>query len=251
MAPRPYVVGDSSPFLKRVLIPFWVIRILIMVIQIGVYALIVAGLGVFKDDVKRLADEYNSELNYDGLVAVSVIIMLIILGCLILDIVSIVKRSKRTLSPRFFLIINSIQTTFYLVNFILSMIGPRSPLVIVINIFIFLSFLGLLIYAVVVFHWFRKGKLSGGTYVQTLNPEVHNLVPGAVPTTAYPSQTTSPYPPAEYAAKVEQPYYYGQQQPAPQHVGVQAYEPYASHPVEYGQAPAGPAQQGYEMHPRP
>ncbi|KAL1840792.1 hypothetical protein VTJ49DRAFT_7747 [Mycothermus thermophilus] len=251
MAPRPYVVGDSSPFLKRVLIPFWVIRILIMFIQIIVYGLIVAGLGLYKEDAKRLSDQYNTGLNYDAVLAVSVIIMLIVLACLILDIVSIVKRAKRTLSPRFFLIINCIQTTFYLVNFILSMIGPRTAAAIVINVIIFLSFLGLLIYAAVVFHQFRTGKLKGGTYVQTHNPEVHNLVPGS---TAYPSQTGS-YPPSEYPPKPEQPYYYGQQQQQPaQYAGPQAYEPYAHRPVEYGQAQGvtgAPPQPGYEMQPRP
>ncbi|KAJ4291369.1 hypothetical protein N0V88_006378 [Collariella sp. IMI 366227] len=86
-----YVVGDSSPFLKRVLIPFWVVRILIMLVQIGLYGLVITGLGVFKDDVHRLAQEYNTNLNYSAVMAISCIIMAIILLCLILDIVSIVK----------------------------------------------------------------------------------------------------------------------------------------------------------------
>lgn len=122
----PYVVGDSSPFLKRVLIPFWVIRILIMVIQIALYGLVVAGLGVFKDDVKRLSYEYNTNLNYDAVLATSCIIMVIILICLILDIVCIIMRARRTLSPRFFLGVNITQSVFYVVNFVLTMIGARN-----------------------------------------------------------------------------------------------------------------------------
>lgn len=122
----PYVVGDSSPFLKRVLIPFWIIRILIMLVQIGLYALVVAGLGVFKDDVERLYAEYNTKLNYNAVLATSCIIMAIILLCLILDIVCIVKRARRTLSPPFFLGVNIAQSVFYIVNFILTVIGARN-----------------------------------------------------------------------------------------------------------------------------
>ncbi len=122
----PYVVGDSSPFLKRVLIPFWIVRILVMVVQIGLYALVVAGLGVFKDDIQRLYAEYNTKLQYNAVLAVSCVIMAIILLCLILDIVCIVKRARRTLSPAFFLGVNIVQSLFYIVNFVLTMIGARN-----------------------------------------------------------------------------------------------------------------------------
>jgi hypothetical protein len=126
MAARPYIVGDSSPFLKRVLIPFWIIRILIMIVQIGIYALLVAGLGVFKDDIDRLYAQYNTKLEYNTVLAVSCIIMAIVLLCLILDLVCIIKRARRTLSPGFFLGVNITQSIFYVVNFILTMIGARN-----------------------------------------------------------------------------------------------------------------------------
>jgi glucan phosphoethanolaminetransferase (alkaline phosphatase superfamily) len=133
----PYVVGDSSPFLKRVLIPFWVIRIIIMVIQIGVYGVLIAGLGVFKDDVQRLWNEYNTSLSYDAVLGIAVVILLIVLLCLILDLVCIIKRARRTLSPPFFLGVNIAQSVFYLVNFILSMVGASSgPLAIAISVII-------------------------------------------------------------------------------------------------------------------
>ena len=133
----PYVVGDSSPFLKRVLIPFWVIRILIMLIQIALYGLVIAGLGVFKKDAERLGAEYNTSLSYNSVLAVSCVMMAIILLCLILDIVCIVKRARRTLSPPFFLGVNITQSFFYFINFILSMIGARNGAVsIVIGVFI-------------------------------------------------------------------------------------------------------------------
>lgn len=133
----PYIVGDSSPFLKRVLIPFWVIRILIMLIQIGLYGVLIAGLGVFKEDVQRLWDEYHTNLNYDGILAVAAVIMVITMICLILDLVCIVKRARRTLSPPFFLGVNITQSIFYTVNFILGMVGARNGAIsIVISIFI-------------------------------------------------------------------------------------------------------------------
>lgn len=123
---RPYVVGDSSPFLKRVLIPFWIVRILIMLVQIGLYALVITGLSVFKDDMERLYAEYHTTLQYDAVLAVSCVIMAIILLCLILDIVCIIMRARRRLTPQFFLTVNIIQSVFYVVNFALTMAGPRN-----------------------------------------------------------------------------------------------------------------------------
>ena len=121
----PFIVGDSSPFLKRVLIPFWVVRILIMIIQIAVYALLVAGLSIYEDDSRRLFDEYHTKLSYRTVLAVSCVIMAVILLCLILDLVCIIQRARRTLSPSFFLGVNVTQSLFYTVSFILGMINAR------------------------------------------------------------------------------------------------------------------------------
>jgi hypothetical protein len=129
MPPPPFIVGDSSPFLKRVLIPFWVVRILVMLVQIGTYGLVIAGLGVFRDDVQKLWDEYNTHLNYDAVLAVSCVIVAIILLCLILDIVCIVMRGRRTLSPPFFLGVNITQSVFYVVNFILSLVNAHNGVI--------------------------------------------------------------------------------------------------------------------------
>jgi len=239
---KAYIVGDSSPFLKRVLIPFWVIRVLIMLIQVGVYALLVAGLGIYKDDARRLLDEYNTNLKYDAIVATSVIIMVIIFTCLVLDIVCIIKRARRTLSPPFFFGVNLFQTTFYVVSFILSMIGARpSAVYAVVNVIILLSFLGLLIYASVVFHQYRKGSLgdgsaSKGAYVVTANhAEAHNLVANDA-NTAYPPQNIG----YSHSQEYPKPAYYDQSGAQP-YAG-QGYEPYAGQPRQ-------PAQ-GYEMNTR-
>jgi len=256
---RAFVIGDSSPFLKRVLIPFWVVRILIMLIQIALYAIVITGLSVFKDDIGRLYDEYHTSLNYDAVFAVSCVIMAIILFCLILDIVCIVMRARRRLTPPFFLGVNITQSVFYVVNFALTMAGPRNGVTsIVIGVLILLSFLGLLIYASVVYHQYRTGSLRG-TYVQANNPEVHKLVSN----TGYPPISDVPTPPPQKHHSHSYPQDYPKTATPPpsayydpQAVGqAQAY----GAPQGYGASPAyepfrptdgGKAEQGYEMHHR-
>lgn len=122
MPPPPYIIGDSSPFLKRVLIPFWVIRIIIMVIELAACGLVVAAIGITHDD---LEDDFGSG-PVKGAIAIVAVEMVLVALCLVLDIVSIVKRSRRTLSPKFFLITNVIQTTIWVVFIVLGLIGVRS-----------------------------------------------------------------------------------------------------------------------------
>ncbi|AEO59757.1 hypothetical protein MYCTH_2308278 [Thermothelomyces thermophilus ATCC 42464] len=134
---------------------------------------------------------YNTNLGYGAVLAVACVITAIILLCPILDIVCIVKRARRTLSPPFFLGVNITQGLFYIVNFALTMAGPRKgAVVIVISVFILLSFLGLLFYASVVYHQYRTGSLAG-TYIPTVNPEMHNLVAS---NTSYPRIADPPAP---------------------------------------------------------
>jgi len=135
--PDPYIIGDSSPFLKRVLVPFWVVRIIVMVCAIGVYAFLLWGVSRISE--YDFGGEFESE--YVGrakstILAIFSIIMILILICLILDIVSIVKRSRRTLSPRYFLISNVIQTVVWLILFILSMIGNPTGLAVAIMVIV-------------------------------------------------------------------------------------------------------------------
>jgi len=131
-------VGDS-PFMKRVLIPFWVVRILVMVLEIGLYALVLAAVAAYKDDF----DDALSDGGYDGsgkttttLIAIVAVIMILIIACLALDIVCIVKRARRTLSPKFFLIVNVVQTLFWTIMFVLSMIGARQALAFILGIIV-------------------------------------------------------------------------------------------------------------------
>ncbi|KAK1782255.1 hypothetical protein QBC45DRAFT_8683 [Copromyces sp. CBS 386.78] len=172
MPPPPYVIGDSSPFLKRVLIPFWVIRIIIMVIELAACGLVVAAIALSHDDLE--SDFGGGAVN--GAIAIVAVEMTLVFLCLVLDIVCIVKRVKKTLSPKLFLITNVVQTTIWVVFIILAMIGIKSAGTIILGIVILISFVGMLIYASVIFHRFRKVDLNPGAkgdgYVQAVNPAI-------------------------------------------------------------------------------
>lgn len=130
---RTYIIGDSSPFLKRVLIPFWVIRIAIMVLEIVLYAGTIAVAASNKETLNDYGDDNRTASWVIGVLSV---IMVIILICLILDIVCIVKRSRRTLSPKFFLVSNVIQTLVWVILFILTIIGAGGAFTFIIAIVI-------------------------------------------------------------------------------------------------------------------
>lgn len=135
-----HVPGDESPFLKRVLVPFWVVRILIMGIDIIAYGLVIGVLAAYQnndgnvqvkvnghlennDDFQDFKNKYNLKSTINTAIAVLSVVLVIIIVCLILDIVCIFKRSKRSLTPKFFLIVNVVQTTFWTIMFIMSFFG--------------------------------------------------------------------------------------------------------------------------------
>lgn len=127
MAPQHHNVGDSSPFLKRVLIPFWVIRIIVMLIYAAAYVAALAAIGAFSDEINdALEDEGYERTSFGAVIGVMVVVLVIVVVCLILDIVCIIKRSRRTLTPRFFLITNVIQTAVWVVLMGLSLAGAAA-----------------------------------------------------------------------------------------------------------------------------
>ncbi|KAK3391406.1 hypothetical protein B0T20DRAFT_78471 [Sordaria brevicollis] len=249
MPPPAYVVGDSSPFLKRVLIPFWAVRIVIMVLELGGCGLLMAAIGLKKND---LDNDFGGKA-VNTLIAIVAVDMALVFLCLVLDFVCIIKRSRRTLSPKFFFISNLIQTTIWVVFFILAMIGASSTVTIVLGIVIFLSFVGMLIYASVIFHQFRKGNLSpggiiaGDGYVKTVNPAAGGPLGGGV----YATGDTS-YASQSYAAQAEPS---AQKYSSPYSVGVTPVDNasnYASSAAPPYDAPAHgrQQQQGYELESR-
>lgn len=181
-----HVVGDS-PFLKRVLVPFWVIRIIIMLIYAAVYIAALAVLGAFSDDINdALEDDGYERSSLGAVIGVMVVVLVVVLVCLILDVLCIIKRSRRTLSPRFFLITNVIQTTVWVVLMGLTLAGAASGASIIIAVIILASFIGLLIYASVIFHKSRKGALNTTSAPSGAGMEPYNQ------STAYPSYNNQP-----------------------------------------------------------
>ncbi|KAM0580737.1 hypothetical protein ACHAO3_001730 [Verticillium nonalfalfae] len=162
-------VGDTSPFLKRILIPFWCVRIFVMAINVVVYILAISLVVRYKDDISHFETEFGTNLSPNAVIAIWVVIMIILALCLSLDLVAIIKRARRNLSPKFFLIINVIQTFVWTVLFALSFVGARanaaSTAIAVPS--HSLSFVGLLIYAAIIFHKDRKGTLQ---YAPAVNP---------------------------------------------------------------------------------
>ncbi|TLS23355.1 uncharacterized protein PpBr36_06744 [Pyricularia pennisetigena] len=194
-------IGEHSPFLKRVLVPFWVIRIIIMVVNIGLLALMIGAFAYINNrrdkysnelnDVQRELDElksdYNAQQALGVIIAILSVQMVFIALCLLGDVVCIVKRTRRTLTPKFFLGVNVFQTLFWLVSFILSMMGARSGTSIAINVIVLLSFAGLLVYASIVFHQWRTGKLPSPIESHQMMGK-NNVETGYSPQTSYNQQ---------------------------------------------------------------
>ncbi|KAE9573527.1 hypothetical protein CGCF415_v002799 [Colletotrichum fructicola] len=156
---QKYTVGDGSPFLKRIVIPFYIIRIAVMLLQIVLYGITI---GYASSNRSELNDIGGTTKTASWVIAILVVVMMIIIGCLLLDLICIIKRSRRTLTPRFFLICNCIQTAVWTILFALTVAGSEGrAITVIINIIIYASFIGLLIYASVIYHKHRKGTLGG------------------------------------------------------------------------------------------
>lgn len=123
----PYIRKESSPFLKRVLIPFWVLRMLVMVIGLGIFGFQFGVIIAYTDEIEDYGRQYNTELPIGRVKALLGVIVVMLFINLVLEITCIVKRSRRTLSPKFFLIVNVVQTTFVVIAFIMVMSGTPAP----------------------------------------------------------------------------------------------------------------------------
>jgi hypothetical protein len=87
------------------------VRILTIVVEIAIYAFAV---GLIASNKDKYQHTYTRSLAF--LAVVEVILVL----CLLLDIVCIIKRARRILSPRFFFATNIVQTIIFIVLFMLS-----------------------------------------------------------------------------------------------------------------------------------
>ncbi|KAK7541679.1 hypothetical protein IWX49DRAFT_592416 [Phyllosticta citricarpa] len=178
----PRYTHEASPWLRRVLIPFWIIRVCLMLLITASFAI---GIAVIAKDNSDSDDEDddNTETNYNNdrrdkigakQIAVVAIFFVLVLICLILDIVSIVKFARRNLRPKTFLIFNTIQTTFWAAILVIDIVGSikhRSALNFLFALIVFALFLGLFIYAIIIYRRSRRDA-TRGVYAPTTNPAV-------------------------------------------------------------------------------
>ncbi|KAF1991319.1 hypothetical protein K402DRAFT_122938 [Aulographum hederae CBS 113979] len=188
-----------SPFQKRVLIPFWVLRMLFSLALIGIYATAVGFVAYYNDNNDN--DSYidnsrpSSSVEKTAVAVVAVLLAFMVIS-LIFDIVEIILFARRRLTPVVFLVLNVLQTAIWLVFFCLAVAGAATTrngaLGTVLYLITFLLSLGLMIYASVVLHRHRSSRGAYTPANQTSGLEAQH--------TAYPPQTQEPY----YAAPVPQ-----------------------------------------------
>jgi hypothetical protein len=102
----------------------WVLRDIFLVIDIGLYALI---LGAVASNASNLESKYGLSGSSLGLVegvAAGVIVLLLI--SLVVDIFCITKRIRQTLTPKFFLIAQIIQVVVATIFLVLHFLGART-----------------------------------------------------------------------------------------------------------------------------
>ncbi|KAH6865867.1 hypothetical protein J4E91_009799 [Alternaria rosae] len=201
---------------KRVLVPFWVVRICIMLLIIG-------AVGISLSNVKELEDIIQP--------SVSLLIVIILFSCIVLliDILAILLFLRDALKPGTFLTMNSFQTAFWGVALIMEFadIGKGGSTVgLGFGVFVFLSYFGLFVYSVIGYRR-AKAEAKRGQYAPA-----HNPFGGSVP-----AQQSSPY---NSAPEYQNTAYHSQTQPA--EMNNQYLPPYQSGAAtDYYQQPVKPA----------
>lgn len=144
---------------KRILVPFWVVRICLMLLIIAFYAYALHTLNSVKDVIRPD-------------IATVVIFMLLIVFVLLLDVLAIVLFLRDALLPAKFLTMNCFQTGFWAGVLIMDIVAigrGGSAVGIGFSVFVFLTFVGLLIYAIVNYRRAKKAAQLGH-YAAAHNP---------------------------------------------------------------------------------
>ncbi|KAL2208418.1 hypothetical protein CC79DRAFT_1395414 [Sarocladium strictum] len=198
---------DGSPLHRRVLYPVLILRIALFSIYLVYYILAIAFITSHDRAYLTLWSRYGHTAAF-RLIITFVAVMVVTLLCLILDLVCLIKRALGSLTPRFFLIVEVAQTTIWTVLYVIAMIGPKNMVQVIANSVFYGSFVGVLVYAGVMFH--KQRMVAKYNRVSYQAPEV----------------TAESYEP------------YGRQVPEvtmPPAAG--RYEPYSSQPAEWQRKP--------------
>ncbi|EAT85978.1 hypothetical protein HBI56_024310 [Parastagonospora nodorum] len=155
---------------KRILVPFWIVRICLMLFIIAAYSWTLRHLNEIKDVIKPA-------------VASVVVFMLFIVIVLLIDVLAIVLFLRDALKPATFLTMNCFQTGFWggvLILDLVSVARGASSVAIGFSVFVFTTFVGLLIYAAVGYSRAKKAA-QRGMYAPAHNPAVHPAPYGQPP----------------------------------------------------------------------
>ncbi|KAK3699512.1 hypothetical protein LTR37_016381 [Vermiconidia calcicola] len=147
-------------WLKRVLIPLWVIQLIVLLIFSAASAF---ALYVTTSEQLELDNSVKSVLNAGVAVQLSFSV-----GTILVDIAEIISVARHTLGPVTNIVIQSIKSLVWTVFFVLAIIaaisGSLTGLSFFLIIILFLTCLGQLIYGAVIVHRKRKGTLYRGNY---------------------------------------------------------------------------------------
>ncbi|PVI04096.1 hypothetical protein DM02DRAFT_519444 [Periconia macrospinosa] len=159
------MANPNYTFKKRILVPFWVIRGLLVLLFIIAFGYMINMTSCQYDDAESM-----------------IIFYIFLIGVLLLDILQIFYFYKNKLTPLTFLTLNAMQCGFWVGNFFADIASMSrtgaDPVTIGIILFILVLYLPMLVYASIGYHRQRKQQRLGN-YSLTYNPAQqearHNL----------------------------------------------------------------------------
>lgn len=138
---RHVLSNGRSPLQKRYLVPLWLIRDTCMVLSMIASSLMMADIlrfAVGRGGRNRYIDFsnlrfYDNDYSVAVLLAMLCVMTVLVLVCGLLDVVCMFKFWRKTLAPRFFLVINGLQTAAWTVVFVMAIIGHRTRFSLAVN----------------------------------------------------------------------------------------------------------------------
>ncbi|KAI3324766.1 hypothetical protein HD806DRAFT_54635 [Xylariaceae sp. AK1471] len=220
------------PYRKGVDITAWVLQILVCLIQVGVAAALLAVV----DDYEGGFDGVRGAINTSAGVSIGISALTIVI-----DIVEIVLIARKNMPPALYLSFACIKTLIWLIIFVLDLITLAIVGIILSAIVVITSVVQLAFGARIV-HKKRKGTLTGGKYVPTLNPAATGHVE-----TGYgvPPQPQAYGVPQAYGAPQQPQAYNDPYTTSTTPVSSEYYSPTPTHHHQQQHQPPPPQQQGY------
>ncbi|KAF2758443.1 hypothetical protein EJ05DRAFT_485571 [Pseudovirgaria hyperparasitica] len=173
----PSLQKDGTPWMKRILLPLWAVRMVItgILIVVTIIALSVSARELSQNDDGYIGDDINGNgvyVNWKVALGVSVAFFLIMLIVFLLDILSVIKFLRHSLTPKWLVVVNSIQTTIWMVQVGLEIWDTTRGAGaggLVGSIIVLAFFVLMLIYAIITKRKQKKGAFRGA-YQPAHNP---------------------------------------------------------------------------------